>query len=429
MAGADSVGRYHLTTAGYYRIASDTDALDFLLANGVTSDRVIPYRGEKQPCLEGTIAPYRALAWGFVGAADPGSRAGPTHSPTDAAIKAALCEFGPVVSAVTVTEGFIEYGQRDGVYHEHVGTEPINHAVVIVGWDDTKDWVARDGSRHRGAWIIKNGWGIGWGHDGYMDLAYGSNRIGSYATWVRAASVAFQPDLARFRALVPDARPFEPITSEFSPAPKEAPVAAERRRRVEALRRELAVALRPVQLSESVTRRVETLVGFAPFQQRLSYETRLASAASFMDPVASLTTRVDALSAHDPSSLRARIEATIPVQGYVSQTVGSDAPIQRFDLSATALIEVEVDLFWTGMKDPSRPSYLSKVTGMKTSARDIRYTPWQNAMPAETADLLKRWASRWLDAEPNKLNEAISSALDRVFRDPLLKVPPLGLVE
>ncbi|NVM23602.1 MAG: hypothetical protein HWN68_17700, partial [Desulfobacterales bacterium] len=38
-----------------------------------------------------------------------------------------------------------------------------NHLVSIVGWDDNK-----------GAWIVKNSWGAGWGDSGYFYLCYDS---------------------------------------------------------------------------------------------------------------------------------------------------------------------------------------------------------------------------------------------------------------
>jgi cathepsin L len=52
-------------------------------------------------------------------------------------------------------------------------SEDINHAVVIVGWDNTKD-----------AWLVRNSWGTGWGNDGYAWVKYRHNGIGFNSVWV-----------------------------------------------------------------------------------------------------------------------------------------------------------------------------------------------------------------------------------------------------
>ncbi|MDY7008249.1 MAG: C1 family peptidase, partial [Cyanobacteriota bacterium] len=78
----------------------------------------------------------------------------------------------PVVSAVYMTDVFHAY--KGGVYNENAYGTP-NHAVTIIGWDDRKR-----------AWLVKNSWGTDWGEDGYIWIAYNTNRIGYGAAWVDA---------------------------------------------------------------------------------------------------------------------------------------------------------------------------------------------------------------------------------------------------
>jgi len=54
-----------------------------------------------------------------------------------------------------------------------------NHAVLIVGWDDT---LVHGGGT--GGWIVKNSWGLGWGAAGYFTIAYGSASIGTWSSYM-----------------------------------------------------------------------------------------------------------------------------------------------------------------------------------------------------------------------------------------------------
>ena len=82
------------------------------------------------------------------------------------AIKNALLS-GPVSTTFMVYPDF----QYNCYWHEP--TQDLNHAVVIVGWDD-------DMCGGLGAWIIKNSWGIDHGDNGYDYIPYNSCGIGRY---------------------------------------------------------------------------------------------------------------------------------------------------------------------------------------------------------------------------------------------------------
>jgi len=80
-----------------------------------------------------------------------------------------------------------ELNSYDGSYMLYYdGQEEVNHAVLIVGWDDN---LPHPGGS--GGWIAKNSWGTDWGgpcgyssERGYFTIAYGSAGIGSNASFV-----------------------------------------------------------------------------------------------------------------------------------------------------------------------------------------------------------------------------------------------------
>jgi C1A family cysteine protease len=138
-------------------------AFQYLIDTGSAKESDYPYTAVKGTC-KSVNRPYKAVAWGYVDST--------VQIPSVAAIKKALCEYGPLAVAVCVTTAFQAY--KSGVFNEH-SSGSINHGITLIGWDDTKQ-----------AWRIKNSWGTGWGESGYMWISYDSNSVGYAAAWVQA---------------------------------------------------------------------------------------------------------------------------------------------------------------------------------------------------------------------------------------------------
>ena len=103
-------------------------------------------------------------------------------------IQNAILNYGPVYSTIYAGDsGFSGY--NSGVY-EYWGTENVNHAIQIIGWNNSLPH-----SHGTGAWLIKNSWGTGWGaghkYPGCAWVAYGAANIGD---WTSAIADYKNPD-------------------------------------------------------------------------------------------------------------------------------------------------------------------------------------------------------------------------------------------
>ena len=163
-------------------------AFDFLINQGTAKEAAYPYTASDSACNSAIPRSYRAINWGYV--KDNAS------IPSVQEMKDALCKHGALAIAVRATPAFHAY--TAGVFNEH-DAGGVNHAITLIGWDDSKH-----------AWLIKNSWNTGWGIGGYMWIAYDSNSVGYAAAWVDAASRRYAIPPGFFK-LLPKAKPFIPI--------------------------------------------------------------------------------------------------------------------------------------------------------------------------------------------------------------------------
>ena len=165
-----------------------------LVKTGVCLEEDAPYKGDGQiPMSQGgctgskvaencgpcnpKMRAYRAEEYSSVDTTND------LEPPTVPVLKRALLDHGPLVVKMHIPRSGSAFGSHDGeaTFSETVPLvyEPQRnngaHIVVLTGWDDD-----------RGGWEMKNSWGTDWGDGGYGWIAYGSNKIGMGAWWIRA---------------------------------------------------------------------------------------------------------------------------------------------------------------------------------------------------------------------------------------------------
>ena len=164
-----------------------------------------PYVAAVDTCNTGPSYPYQQtlLDWCIItGAAVPTTNVLKNYIMNNGPVYASLyVGLGPIAYPPSGTPWYIEFSGYNGGLGlgNRLETGTVNHAVLIVGWDDTKqyDLHPRDGSPDGiGCWIIKNSWGSnltggGWGETcgfgtetGYFYIDYGSADVGQYSSFI-----------------------------------------------------------------------------------------------------------------------------------------------------------------------------------------------------------------------------------------------------
>ncbi len=128
----------------------------------------LEYKAGKKFTCQPSAGFRKAASWDYVNSP-------PDKLPTVEQLKTALIEHGPLVAPIVYDDCLAGY--KSGVFNEQ-DLVRINHAVLLIGWDDEK-----------GAWLVKNSWGEEWGEKGFAWIKYGSNNIGMFAAWIDAVGI------------------------------------------------------------------------------------------------------------------------------------------------------------------------------------------------------------------------------------------------
>ena len=107
--------------------------------------------------------------------------------PTVDVLKNYIQNYGPIFTTMYSSfAAFHAYNGTSTLYYVPGQFENPDHAVLIVGWDDSLTYSKGNGQTGSGAWIVKNSWGTYWGNNGYFTIAYGSAHIGEYASFAQS---------------------------------------------------------------------------------------------------------------------------------------------------------------------------------------------------------------------------------------------------
>ncbi len=87
-------------------------------------------------------------------------------------VKKAIMDYGAVTASIHM--GFYtRYLSPTNSTFLYTGTEPVDHGVLVVGWDDNLKVTGRAFQPdNNGAWIVKNSWGTAFGKAGYFYVSY-----------------------------------------------------------------------------------------------------------------------------------------------------------------------------------------------------------------------------------------------------------------
>lgn len=156
--GGLTASMYHVNTLGKAQTAV-----------GAVLETVKPYTQTNGTCTIALAHPYKASSWQFIVPNE-------FTMPTVDQIKNAIYTYGPVTAGVCVGPEFEAYtpGTVFATDETDFCNGGTNHQIVLVGWNDATQ-----------SWILRNSWNTSWGNGGYMNIKWGTSRVGEGTSWVK----------------------------------------------------------------------------------------------------------------------------------------------------------------------------------------------------------------------------------------------------
>lgn len=140
----------------------ETEVIDFIKNKGFPLDEYGPYRASSGRCSYSNQKLWKIDDWGYC---TPEAKWGQAKTED---MKKCIAKYGPI--SVALDAGGLN-GRPGSISKTGRG---INHAVVLIGWDDSKR-----------AFLLRNSWGTNWGDGGYCWLSYDSYIV--EAVWAYVA--------------------------------------------------------------------------------------------------------------------------------------------------------------------------------------------------------------------------------------------------
>ncbi len=172
---------------------------------GAVLEADFPYVAYDASCNCPYAHHYLIESWAYVGNG--------SSIPSVDAMKQAIMDYGPISVAIYANTAMQVYG--GGIFNG-CASGTVNHAVVLVGWDDNQG--------ASGVWFARNSWGTGWGEaGGYMRIEYGCSSIGYGACYINypgAYKIAFEyPNGIPFTVISDQTNSFDVVVTPVAGTP------------------------------------------------------------------------------------------------------------------------------------------------------------------------------------------------------------------